>query len=62
MAAEEAVVSALALVAAVEQPLEVAAVVREAARKPTAKESEGQRMEATALERRGEAAQMRMAS
>jgi hypothetical protein len=49
-------------VAAVVQPLEVAAVVREAARKPTAKESEGQRMEATALERRGEAAQMRMAS
>jgi hypothetical protein len=59
MAAEEAVVSALALVAAVEQPLEVAAAVREAARKPMAKGLEGQRMEATGLERQREEAQMR---
>jgi hypothetical protein len=56
---EEAVVSALALAVAVEQPLEVAAAVREAARKPMAKGLEGQRMEATGLERQREEAQMR---
>ena len=59
MAGEEVVVSAPALAVAVEQPLEVAAAVREAARKPMVRESEGRRMEAMALERQGEAAQMR---